>query len=198
MPRPAISGSVSRFYDHGVPDTPLPAPGELRHTAPSELLGLVYDQLRAIAQQRISAEGPGHTLQATALVHEAFLRIGQGRRVPFESRAHFFATAAEAMRRILVDHARAKGAVKRGGDAPRSPLSVVDLASDPDPSEILALDQALARLEQVEPDAAAVVRLRFFAGLSGDDTAQALGVSPRQVDRVWAYARAWLAREMTG
>jgi RNA polymerase sigma factor (TIGR02999 family) len=163
-----------------------------------ELLDAVYDQLRAIAQQRLNAEDAGHTLEATALVHEAFLRIGNDRRVPFQNRAHFFATAAEAMRRILVDHARTKGAVKRGGEARRAPLSVLDLAADSDPAEILALDEALQRLEQAEPDVAAVVRLRFFAGLSGDDTAEALGVSPRQVDRVWAYARAWLLREMAG
>jgi RNA polymerase sigma factor (TIGR02999 family) len=146
----------------------------------------------------MKAENAGHTLQATALVHEAFLRIGQDRRVPFENRAHFFAAAAEAMRRILIDHARAKGAVKRGGESVRAPLSVVDLAAECDPAEVLALDEALSRLEVAEPDAAAVVRLRFFAGLSGDATAEALGMSPRQVDRVWAYARAWLLREMTG
>ena len=155
----------------------------------------MYDQLRAIAQERMNAENPGHTLEATALVHEAFLRIGHGRRLPFRDRAHFFATAAEAMRRILIDHARAKGAVKRR--APRTePLSVADLAEHPDPERILALDTALQRLEAAEPDVAAVVRLRFFAGLSGDETAEALAISPRQVDRLWAYARAWLAREM--
>lgn len=162
----------------------------------SDLLRAVYDQLRAIAQERIREENAGHTLQATALVHEAFLRIGKDRRVPFTNRAHFFAAAAEAMRRILIDHARSKRAEKRGGGGARVPLSVVDLAEDSDPAEILALDEALARLEQAEPEVAAVVRLRFFAGLSGDDTAESLGLSPRQVDRLWAYARAWLLREM--
>ena len=160
-----------------------------------ELVGAVYDQLRAIAQQRMNAENAGHTLQATALVHEAFVRLGEGRRVPFKNRAHFFAAAAEAMRRILIDHARAKGAAKRrppGGEL----LSVVDLAEQPDPDQILALDHALGRLEVAEPEVAAVVRLRFFAGLSGDETAEALGISPRQVDRLWAYARAWLSREV--
>jgi RNA polymerase sigma factor (TIGR02999 family) len=146
----------------------------------------------------LNSEAPGHTLQATALVHEAFLRIGQGRDLPFRNRAHFFATAAEAMRRIVIDHARAKGAAKRGGAAKRAPLSVLDLATDSDPAQILMLDEALVRLEQAEPDAAAVVRLRFFAGLTGDETAEALGVSPSQVDRVWVYARAWLLREMAG
>ncbi len=160
------------------------------------LLSEVYAQLRAIAQQRMNAENAGHTLQATALVHEAFLRISQDRRVPFRNRAHFFATAAEAMRRILIDHARAKGAAKRRGAGERTPLSVVDLAHNADPSEILALDKALSRLESAEPEVAAVVRLRFFAGLTGDETSEALGISSRQVDRLWCYAKAWLLREM--
>lgn len=159
------------------------------------LLAVLYDHLRAIAQQRMAEEGTGHTLQATALVHEAYLRIGHDRTVPFKNRAHFFAAAAEAMRRILIDHARAKGAVKRRPQ--RTELrSVVDLAEHTDPGEILALDSALKRLEQAEPEVAAVVRLRFYAGLSGDETAESLGLSPRQVDRLWAYARAWLAREL--
>jgi RNA polymerase sigma factor (TIGR02999 family) len=161
-----------------------------------ELLRAVYDQLRAIAQQRMNAENAGHTLQATALVHEAFLRIGQDRRVPFQDRAHFFAAAAEAMRRILIDHARAKGAARRSAAAKAELRSVIDLAEQPDPHEILALDEALERLENAEPEVAAVVRMRFFAGLGVDDAADALGISPRQVDRLWAYARAWLAREM--
>jgi len=170
-------------------------PGEV---GSDQLLPLVYEHLRAIAQQRLSAESPGHTLQATALVHEAFLRIGQGRNHPFQNRAHFFATAAEAMRRILIDHARAKGAAKRQPPASSKPelLSVVDLADQPDSDQILALDAALQRLEITEPEVAAVVRLRFFAGLSVDDTAASLGVSPRQVDRLWAYGRAWLSREV--
>lgn len=177
-------------------DAPGSIPGEGRDDQHDALVDAVYQQLRAIAQQRLKAERPGHTLQATALVHEAFLRVGQGRDSPFQNQAHFFATAAEAMRRILVDHARAKGAAKRGGGARRPPLSIVDLARESDPEEILALDEALARLEGMEPEVAAVVRLRFFAGLSGDATAEALGISPRQVDRHWAYARAWLAREI--
>lgn len=143
----------------------------------------------------MSAENPGHTLQATALVNETFLRIGQDRRVPFRDRAHFFAVAAEAMRRILIDHARAKGAAKRRPE-PREVLSVVDLADRPDPEQILALDAALQRLESAEPDVAAVVRLRFFAGLSVRDTADSLGISPRQVNRLWAYGRVWLSREV--
>lgn len=182
-------------------DEPVPVTAMFRDGHTPELLAAVYDQLRAIAQQRMASENAGHTLQATALVHEAFLRIGQDRKLPFQNRAHFFATAAEAMRRILIDHARAKGAAKRGGKsgtAKIAPLSVVDLAADSDPAQILMLDEALVRLEKAEPDAAAVVRLRFFAGLSGDETAEALGVSPSHVDRVWVYARAWLLREMAG
>ncbi len=172
-----------------------PGTTTFREGQSGELLNAVYDQLRAIAQERMNAENAGHTLQATALVHEAFVRIGRERRLPFRDRAHFFATAAEAMRRILIDHARAKGAAKRRAPG-AEPLSLVDLAEHPDADQILALDGALERLERAEPEVAAVVRLRFFAGLSGDDTAEALGISPRQVDRLWAYARAWLSREV--
>ncbi len=161
-----------------------------------DLFGAVYAQLRAIAQQRLKMEASGHTLQATALVNEAYLRIMHGRQMPFQNRAHFVAIAAEAMRRILIDHARTKKAVKRGGGVRREPISVLDLAVEHDLDEVLALDDAITRLEMAEPEAADVLRLRFFAGLSGDETAQALGVSPRHVDSLWAYSRAWLAREM--
>lgn len=169
--------------------------GGNQNAGSDHLLPLVYEQLRAIAQQRMTAERPGHTLQATALVHEVFLRIGQNRRVAFRDRAHFFVVAAEAMQRILIDHARAKGAAKRRPPA-ADLLSVVDLADQQDPDQIMALNSALERLERQEPEVAAVVRLRFFAGLSGEEAADALAISPRQVDRLWAYARAWLAREM--
>ncbi|MDX2131570.1 MAG: ECF-type sigma factor [Planctomycetota bacterium] len=182
------SPSTHEGPDHGPPSGGNPGS--------DHLLALVYEQLREVARHRLSAENPGHTLQATALVHEAFLRIGQDRRVPFRDRAHFFAVAAEAMRRILIDHARAKGAAKRRPPAAEF-LSVVDLAEHRDPEQIMALDAALQRLEGAEPEVAAVVRLRFFAGLSGNETAEALGISPRQVDRLWAYARAWLAREIS-
>jgi RNA polymerase sigma factor (TIGR02999 family) len=173
-----------------------PATPSFREGRSDELLAAVYDQLRAVAQQRMSEENPGHTLQATALVHEAYLRIARDRRVPFESPAHFYVAAAEAMRRILLDHARSKGAIKRGGRGARERISIVDLAETADPDEILSLDQALERLERAEPKVAAVVRLRFFAGLTGEQTAEALGVSARHVDRLWVYARAWLLREM--
>ena len=162
------------------------------------ILPAVYEQLRALARERMAEERRDHTLQATALVHEAYLRLARGGDPRFANRAHFFAAAAEAMRRILVEHARARGREKRGGSAPREslPLDVVDLAARSDPEEILMLDEALRRLESTDAMAAAVVRLRFFAGLSGDETAAALGASPSTVDRNWIYARAWLRREL--
>lgn len=167
-------------------------------SAADRLLPLVYDQLRAVAQGRMASENPGHTLQATALVHEAFLRLVGPRDVPWQNQAHFYAAAAEAMRRILVDHARSKKREKRGGARQRVVLNVLDLADSENPEEILALDEALRRLEEQEPDAASVVRLRFFAGLSVDQTAEALELSARTVDRRWKFARAWLFRELDG
>jgi RNA polymerase sigma factor (TIGR02999 family) len=191
---------IARRYDQLRMNNPDPRTSGFRDGHSAELLAAVYEHLRAIARQRMSKENPGHTLQATALVHEAFLRIGQDRRLPFRDRAHFYATAAEAMRRILIDHARSKNTDKRqprgGGVAPPELMSVVDLAENPDPDQILALDRAMERLEGAEPEVAAVVRLRFFAGLTVDDTAEALAISPRQVDRLWGYARAWLSREV--
>ena len=162
------------------------------------LLPLVYQQLHAIAMQRMAGERQDHTLQATALVHEAYLKL-VGDRVDFKwlGRGAFFKAAAEAMRRILIDHARTRGRVKRGdGAARRVPLSILDLAVDSDSEEILALDEAICRLDGEDPEVASVVRLRFFAGLAVDDTAAALGISPRQADRHWAYARAWLFRRL--
>jgi RNA polymerase sigma factor (TIGR02999 family) len=170
------------------------AAGEV--SATEKLLPLVYGQLRAIAQQRMSMESPGHTLQATALVHEAYLRLVGPREVPWKNQGHFYAAAAEAMRRILIDHAKSRKRQKRGGAQRREVLNVVDLAASENSEEILALDEAFCRLEQQEPEAADVVRLRFFAGLSVDDTANALELSPRTVDRRWKFARAWLYREL--
>jgi RNA polymerase sigma factor (TIGR02999 family) len=159
-----------------------------------ELLALVYRQLRAIAQQRMADERAGHTLQATALVHEAYLRLMGDRPVEWANRAHFFYAAAEAMRRILIEHARARGRLKRGGGrvGPAEPGSLVDLAADLDPDRILSLDESLCRLEQQDRGLAAVVRLRFYAGLSVEDTGAALGLSSATVKRRWAFARAWL------
>jgi RNA polymerase sigma factor (TIGR02999 family) len=165
--------------------------------AAARLFPLVYAQLRGLARQRMSDERPGHTLQATALVHEAYLKLLGAGCPPWAGRRQFFFAAAEAMRQILIDHARARNGLKRGGGRKRVPLSVLDLAADEQLPEILALDEAISRLEKVSPDVAAVVRLRFYAGLSVDETAEALGVSPRTVKREWTYARARLFRELS-
>lgn len=162
--------------------------------AAEELLGLVYEQLRKIAQQRMAEERAGHTLQATALVHEAYLRLTSGTEISWQGRAHFFAAAAEAMRRILIDHARRKGTAKRGNGL-RAVSNVVDLASEEKISDALIIDDLILRLEREDAAAAQVVRLRFFAGLSLEDTAQAVGVAVPTVSRKWTYARAWLARQ---
>ena len=158
----------------------------------AELLPAVYDQLRAAAQQALLAERPGHTLQATALVNEAYLRLVGDRQVPWANQQHFYVAAAEAMRRVLLDHARARGRVKRGGG--RSALDITTLAdlAEAEAEDIVRFDEAIRRLEEESADAAMVVRLRFFAGLSVDQAASALGVSPATVDRRWALARAWL------
>jgi len=162
------------------------------------LLEQVYDQLHAIARARMAEERPGHTLQATALVHEAWLRLSK-RDGGIESigEAQFHEAAAIAMRRILIEHARGKGRSKRGGDMQRVPLGIIDLASESDPDEILAVEEAVRRLEKEDPDAARVVNLRFFAGLDVESTARALGISPRTVAREWEYARAWLYRALS-
>lgn len=165
--------------------------------AADRLLSLVYEQLHAIAVRRMASENPGHTLQATALVHEVFLRVVGDRKCPWRNRAHFYATAAEAMRRILLDHAKSRRRQKRGGGRKKLPLNVADLAAEHDFGRILALDSALCRLEQQNPEAAHVVRLRFYAGLSVDQTAEALEISPRTVDRRWKFARAWLYKALT-
>jgi RNA polymerase sigma factor (TIGR02999 family) len=157
-----------------------------------ELLPIVYDQLRRLAQQRMATEKPGHSLQATALVHEAFLRIVGDREEGWAGRAQFFAAAAEAMRRILIEHARARGCVARGGGRERVTLSGVDLGAVEDLDQVLTIDEAFQRLMQADPRAADVVRLRFYAGLSEAETAAALQTSERSVRREWAYARAWL------
>jgi RNA polymerase sigma factor (TIGR02999 family) len=164
--------------------------------AAAGLLPLVYEQLRELARRRMVEERTDHTLQATALVHEAYMRLVGDRDVPWAGRGHFFAAAAEAMRRILIDHARAHRGPRRGGNCRRVPLNVVDLAAPEQFEEILALDDAVSRLEQVNASLAAVVRLRFYAGLSVQETAEALGVSTRTVEREWAGARAWLFREL--
>ena len=169
-----------------------------RASAPDELLDAVYAQLRRMAEQRMAGERAGHTLQATALVHEAFVRLVGDNDISWESRGHFYASAAQAMRRILIDHARARNADKRGGGKRRVPLSVVDLAVDIDPEQVMALEEAMNALEHSDPRAASVVWLRFYAGLSVEDTARALDISERTVMREWAFARATLFEHLEG
>jgi RNA polymerase sigma factor (TIGR02999 family) len=166
--------------------------------AANELLPLIYDELRQMARQRLAQEAPGHTLQPTALVHEAWLRLGDGRDGRWDSRRHFFAAAAEAMRRILVESARRKQALKRGGDRRQLDLEELEFASPAPCEEVLAVDDALRRLEDVDPTAARFVKLRYFSGMTVPEAAQTLGVSPRTGDRIWSYARTWLFREIGG
>jgi RNA polymerase sigma factor (TIGR02999 family) len=164
-----------------------------------ELLPLVYDELRLLAAQRLAREAPGQTLQATALVHEAYLRlVGESPDRPWDGRGHFFAAAAEAMRRIMVEHARRRHRLKRGGDRARIDLDQVDLAAPGIDDHVLALDEALERLAQIEPVKAQVVQLRVFAGLTIGQAAEVLGLSISTTDRYWAYARAWLRVEIAG
>jgi len=164
--------------------------------AAERLLPLVYDQLRRAAQQRMATERSDHTLSATALVHEAYLKLAGPREVSWAGRGHFYAAAAEAMRRLLIDHARAKAAGIRGG--PEARRAAVNLSALPDPSSevessgFLILHEAIVRLEGVDPKAAEVVRLRYFAGLSVEQAASALGVTAPTVKRTWAFARGWL------
>lgn len=169
--------------------------------ASAELLPLVYHELRELAQHRMANEPPGHTLQATALVHEAYLRLlGKTADEPqWDSKGHFFAAAAEAMRRILVERARKYGRIKHGGGRRRVPIDDVATLSDrdTDSDELLALDEALQRLEAINPRQARVVKLRHFAGLTIEETARATDVSPATVKTDWLYARAWLHREIT-
>jgi RNA polymerase sigma factor (TIGR02999 family) len=173
--------------------------------AAAQLLPLVYDELRRLAAAHMAGEDPGHTLEATALVHEAYLRlVGGPPRTPGESapafhgRRHFFAAAAEAMRRILVDHARKKHAAKRGGDGLRFDLSAADRAYLPDPDTLLSLNEALATLAAEDPASAELARLRLFAGLTVEEAAETLGLSRATAFRDWSYARAWLASALSG
>ena len=156
------------------------------------LLPLVYGQLRRIAQQQMNSERRNHTLQATALVHEAYLRIIQGGGRSWKSKSHFYRAAAQSMRRILVDHARGANREKRGGDRKREAISLADLVTNRPPEEFLAVDEAMCRFKEAEPRAGSVAELRLFAGLSLAETAEALGMPLRTVERDWSYARTWL------
>src|SRR5437762_6430827 len=168
-------------------------------SAAEQLLPLVYDELRQLAAQRLADEKPGQTLQATALVHEAYLRlVDVDKPQQWNSSGHFFAAAAEAMRRILVDNARRKRSRKRGGELVRQDLDAVEIALPECPEDLVALDEALNKLAATDKVAAELVHLRFFAGLPIPEVAQILGISPRTADRLWAYARAWLHQEIEG
>jgi RNA polymerase sigma factor (TIGR02999 family) len=164
--------------------------------AANDLLSIVYQELRRLAAHKMASEAPGHTLQPTALVHEAWLQLGGDKQPTWQNRAHFFGAAAEAMRRILVDRAREKRALKRGGDLKRVDLDGIELASPMPDDELLALDEALDRLATVDTRAAEMVKLCFFVGLKQEEAARELGVSLATAERVWGFARAWLLREM--
>jgi RNA polymerase sigma factor (TIGR02999 family) len=171
-------------------------------SAAEQLLPLVYDELRRLAAQRLSGEGPGHTLQPTALVHEAYLKlVGPNPQQPWNGSVHFFAAAAEAMRRILIDHARRKHRARRGGGVQRVAVDDLDdieqITSSGGADDLLALDEALGQLAAGDPRKAELVRLRYFAGLTVDQAAKLLGISRATADRHWAFARAWLYDAMT-
>jgi RNA polymerase sigma factor (TIGR02999 family) len=173
-------------------------------SAAEQLLPLVYDELRRLAAQKLAREKPGQTLQATALVHEAYARlvgrgeggVGGGQR--WDSQGHFFAAAAEAMRRILVDQARKKRSTKRGGGRKKLNIDSIDLATQATPDQLLAVNDALAKLTREDPAAARLVELRYFAGLTVDEAGQALGMSTATAYRHWKYARTWLHSELLG
>lgn len=167
-----------------------------KQEARDELLGLVYEPLRAIAGRHLNHEREGHTLQPTALVHELYLKLVGQRRVAWNDRAHFFAVAAQVMRRILVDHARRRNSEKRGGDVVSVTIGAAgDLAASEN-FDVIAVDAALEKLETIFPQQARIVELRFYAGLTIDETAAVLAISPATVSREWTMARAWLRREM--
>jgi RNA polymerase sigma factor (TIGR02999 family) len=172
--------------------------------AGEQLLPLVYDELRQLAAAKLAGEKPGQTLQATALVHEAYLRLVEtenaqtGQQQRWDGRGHFFAAAAEAMRRILIDRARHKATSKRGGDLRRVDLEKVSALEEGREAELLAVNDALTELERHDPQAAGLVKLRYFAGLTHQEAAEALGTSRRAADRLWALARAWLYQHLCG
>ena len=160
------------------------------------LLPLVYDHLHKIADRQMAGERKDHTLQPTALVHEAYMRLVGKEPLAWSSKSHFYGAAAEAMRRILVEHARARARVKRGGGRKRVGASLVDLVAQDDPETFLSVNEAIRRLEEADPRAGSVVRLRLFAGLGAAETAQALGLQQRTVERDWTYARIFLYEKL--
>ena len=171
------------------------------HEALDRLMPLVYEELHRMASRYMTSERAGHTLQSTALVHEAYVRLIDQHLVDWQNRAQFFGLAAQAMRRILVDHARSRGRAKRGSDPPRVAMDTVDAIAAPDGvavEDAVAIDVALNRLHTIDPGQAQIVELRFFGGLTVEETAEVLSLSPRTVKREWAMARAWLHRELAG
>lgn len=163
-----------------------------------ELMPLIYDELRRLAQHYMHSERAGHTLQATALVNEAYVRLVGSRSEPWQNRAHFFAAAATAIRRILVQHARARNSIKRGGGWQRMDIDPESTASDVADERIEAVDEALCRLAEFDPRKARLVELRYFAGLTNDEAAEVMETSPRTLAREWQVAKAWLSRELAG
>lgn len=194
--RSVLSGSEGPTLDSTGATQLLAAAAAGDRSSADRLLPMVYEQLRQSAQRYLSGEQAGGTLNATALVHEAYVRLAGPRELPWQNRAHFYAAAAEAMRRILIDRARSRQAAGRARRHWHEARDLADMASSVDSDEVLAFSAALDRLEESDADAAQVVRLRFFAGLSVDQTAQTLGISPRSVDREWAFARAWLLDQL--
>jgi len=164
--------------------------------ATEELLPLVYDELRRIAAHKMSAEAAGHTLQPTALVHEVWLRLVGSEDRQWQNRAHFFGAAAEAMRRILVDHARRKLSQKRGGGAHAEELNESSLVLNAPPDELLAVHEALDGLARQDPEAAQLVKFRYFVGMTMEESAAAMNIAPRTAERIWTYARVWLRKEI--
>ncbi len=165
--------------------------------AVDELTPLVYQELKRIAGGQLKGERPGHTLQATALVHEAYLKLIDQREVSWQGRAHFFGVAAQLMRRILLDYAKSRGRLKRGGDVHKTSLDEALVVAEDRASDLVMIDEALTRMEQLDPRQAKVVEMRFFGGLSVEETAEAMGISAPTVKREWAMARAWLHRELS-
>jgi RNA polymerase sigma factor (TIGR02999 family) len=188
-PKPSDPGAVSRLLDQAARGEP---------AAAGALLPLVYDELRRLATSRLAREPSGQTLQPTALVHEAYLRlVGNDPARPFDGRGHFFAAAAKAMRRILVDRARDRRRQKRGGGRRRIRIDLDALLVEPPGDDLLALDEALRALAEDDPIGAELVQLRAFAGLTLAEAAEVLGIGRRTADRTWAYARAWLCDALT-
>lgn len=195
--RPSLWDSQPRFDMQLLSDT-LQRAGQGDPQAASELLALLYDELRQLAAQKLAREHPGQTLQATALVHEAWLRLGGEDQPAWQNRAHFFAAAAESMRRILVDRARRRQSLRRGGKAERVALDSIELATPMTDDQLLAVHEALDDLAAHDPLKADLVKLRYFAGLTFAEAGKVLGLSPTTTKRHWTYARAWLYRKLSG